>query len=94
MATTAKIVAIGNSAGIVLPKEIMARLNLEKGDSVYVTEEPKGLRVTPFDPDFATQMEAAREVMRENRDVLQRLAERANQFGFARTWFSPCMGRL
>jgi putative addiction module antidote len=75
MATTAKIIAIGNSAGIILPKEILARLNVEKGDSVFITEGSQGIRLVPFDQDFATQMEAAREVMRENRDVLQRLAE-------------------
>jgi putative addiction module antidote len=75
MATTTKIIAIGNSAGIILPKETLARLNVQKGDSVYVTEGPEGIRLMPFDPDFALQMEAAREIMRENRDVLQRLAE-------------------
>lgn len=75
MPATAKIIAIGNSAGIILPKEILARLNVEKGDSVFITEGSQGIRLVPFDQDFATQMEAAREVMRENRDVLQRLAE-------------------
>jgi putative addiction module antidote len=75
MATTTKIIAIGNSAGIILPKETLARLNVEKGDTIYLTEGSHGIRLLQFDPDFATQMEAAREVMRENRDVLQRLAE-------------------
>jgi putative addiction module antidote len=75
MTTTAKIIAIGNSAGIILPKETLARLKVEKGDSLYITEGSQGIRLVPFDQDFATQMEAAREVMRENRDVLQRLAE-------------------
>ena len=75
MATTTKIIAIGNSAGIILPKEVLARLKVEKGDVLYIAEGPQGIRLIPFDQDFATQMEAAREVMRENRDVLQRLAE-------------------
>jgi len=75
MATAAKVIAIGNSTGIILPKEILVRLKVEKGDSLYITEDPEGIRLTPFDQDFATQMEAAREVMRENRDVLKRLAE-------------------
>jgi putative addiction module antidote len=75
MATTTKIIAIGNSAGIILPKETLARLNVRKGDTVYVTESSQGIRLMTYDPEFATQMEAAREVMRENRDVLQRLAE-------------------
>jgi len=75
MATTAKIIAVGNSAGIILPKETLARLNVQKGDTLYLTDSPQGIRLMPFDEEFATQMEAAREVMRENRDVLQRLAE-------------------
>ena len=75
MATTAKIIAIGNSAGIIQPKETLARLNVQKGDTLYITESSQGIRLLPFDTDFAAQMEAAREVIRENRDVLQRLAE-------------------
>jgi putative addiction module antidote len=75
MPTTAKIIAIGNSAGIILPKETLARLNVQKGDTLYIAEGPQGIRLLPFDPEFATQMEAAREIIRENRDVLQRLAE-------------------
>jgi putative addiction module antidote len=75
MATATKIVAIGNSAGVILPKEILAHLNVQKGDTLYITEGPHGLRLVPFDEEFARQMEAAREIMRENRDVLQRLAE-------------------
>jgi putative addiction module antidote len=75
MAATAKIISVGNSAGIILPKETLARLNVKKGDTVYITESSLGIHLMPFDPDFARQMEAAREVMRDNRDVLQRLAE-------------------
>ena len=75
MATTAKIIAIGNSAGIILPKETLARLHLQKGDALYITEGSQGIRLVPFDAEFADQMEAAREVMRANRDVLQKLAE-------------------
>jgi putative addiction module antidote len=75
MATAAKIIAIGNSAGIILPKETLARMNVQKGDMLFITEGSEGIRLVPFDQDFVTQMEAAREVMRENRDVLKRLAE-------------------
>jgi putative addiction module antidote len=75
MAITAKIIAIGNSAGIILPKETLARLKVQKGDTLYITEGSQDIRLVPFDQEFATQMEAAREVMRENRDVLQRLAK-------------------
>src|SRR5208282_3878004 len=72
---TAKIIPVGNSAGIILPKEVLARMNVEKGDTLYIVEGPQGIRLIPYDPEFARQMEAARGVMRENRDVLQRLAE-------------------
>ena len=75
MATAAKIIAIGNSTGIILPKETLARLNVKKGDTLFITDGPQGIRLVPFDQEFSTQMETAREVMRENRDVLQRLAE-------------------
>jgi putative addiction module antidote len=75
MATTTKVIAIGNSAGIILPKEILARLKVQKGDTIYIAESPRGIQLAPFDQEFANQMEAAREVMRENRDVLQRLAQ-------------------
>ncbi|MGD0891914.1 MAG: AbrB/MazE/SpoVT family DNA-binding domain-containing protein [Terracidiphilus sp.] len=69
------VIPIGNSAGIILPKETLARLNVQKDDTLYITESAQGIRLMPYDQEFATQMEAAREIMRENRDVLQRLAE-------------------
>ena len=75
MATTTKVIAIGNSAGIILPKETLARLNVQKGDTLYLTDGPQGIRLVPFDEEFARQMEVAREIMRENRDVLKKLAE-------------------
>jgi len=75
MATAVKIIPIGNSSGVILPKETLARLNVQKGDTLYLTEGPDGIRLVPYDEEFARQMEVAREIMRENRDVLQRLAE-------------------
>jgi len=52
MPTTAKIIAIGNSAGIILPKETLARLNVEKGDTVCLSETPFGAHLTPYDDQF------------------------------------------
>jgi putative addiction module antidote len=75
MATTVKITTIGNSVGIVLPKEVLVKLNVEKGDSLYLVDTPAGIQLTPFDQDFAEEMEAARRVMKKHRDVLRRLAE-------------------
>ena len=70
-----KITAIGNSAGVILPKDLLARLRLEKGDEVFVLETPDGIRLTAFDPELAAQMEVAEQVMREDRNVLHKLAK-------------------
>ena len=70
-----KVTTVGNSTGIVLPKELLAKLKIEKGDTLYVTETPTGLKLTAYDEKFAKTMEVARKVMRENRDVLRKLAE-------------------
>jgi putative addiction module antidote len=70
-----KIIDIGNSQGIILPKETLARLNVRKGDLLFLTESPGGIQLVPYDGEFAAQMEAAREIMRENRDVLRELGK-------------------
>ena len=70
-----KLTQIGNSVGVILPKEVLARLKLEKGDTVYVTETPDGLALTPLDPSFEQQLEAGREFMREYRDTFRALAK-------------------
>ena len=69
-----KITAIGNSAGVILPKELLARLHVEKGDELYAVETPDGIRLTAYDPELAAQMEVAEQVMREDRTVLHKLA--------------------
>jgi putative addiction module antidote len=75
MATTLKITTVGNSVGIVLPKEYLSHMNVGKGDTLFVTKTSDGIRLVPYEESFAAQMEVAREVMRENRDVLRKLAE-------------------
>ena len=70
-----KITAIGNSAGVILPKELLAKLRLDKGDELYAIETPDGIRLTTYDPEFAAQMEVAERVMREDRDLLRKLAQ-------------------
>ncbi|MFM2112020.1 MAG: hypothetical protein RLZZ271_680 [Pseudomonadota bacterium] len=72
---TLKLTQIGNSVGVVLPKEMLSRMKLEKGDTVFITDTPDGFMITPYDPDFAEQMAFAREFMKENRDVLRELAK-------------------
>lgn len=75
MASAVKITTIGNSVGIILPKEVLAKLKVAKGDSLYFLDTPEGVELTPYDQDFAEEMEIAKRIMRENRDVLRRLAE-------------------
>jgi len=70
-----KLTSIGNSTGVVLPRELLSRLKVEKGDVLYVTETPDGLRITPYDPAFEEQMKAARRIMKKRRDALRELAK-------------------
>jgi putative addiction module antidote len=70
-----KLTQIGNSVGVILPKEVLARLRVEKGDVIYVTESPDGYRITPHSAEFEAQMKAAREIMKERRAVLRELAK-------------------
>ena len=71
-----KLVAIGNSTGIVLPKDVLARLKMDRGDQLYLSEAPDGsYRITPYDPEFARMMALGEEIMREDRDILHVLAQ-------------------
>lgn len=75
MGNTTKITTIGNSVGIVLPKETLGKLKVGKGDTLYITDTPDGIQLTPYDAAFSEQMDAARIVMHKHRDVLRKLAE-------------------
>jgi putative addiction module antidote len=70
-----KITKIGNSAGVVLPKELLAKLRAGVGDTLYVSETPDGIRITASNPDFAAKMDLAEQIMREDRDILRVLAK-------------------
>jgi putative addiction module antidote len=70
-----KLTAIGNSTGVILPRELLERLRVARGDHLNVVEVPGGIELTPYDPDFEHRMELAEQIMREDRDVLRRLAE-------------------
>ncbi|MFY7852955.1 MAG: AbrB/MazE/SpoVT family DNA-binding domain-containing protein [Brevundimonas sp.] len=73
---TTKITTVGSSAGLILTKEVMAHLKVQKGDTLYLTEAPDGgYRITPYDPDFERQMAFAEEIMHEDRDILRALAK-------------------
>ena len=68
-----KITKIGNSLGVIMPKEVLTRLKLDKGDSLYITASPDGYRIVPYDPVFAEQMNTARELMKKRRNVVHEL---------------------
>ena len=70
-----KITTLGNSAGVILPRELLARLRLHKGDELFALETPDGVRLTVFDPTLAEQMEVAEQVMRKRRALLNKLAQ-------------------
>ena len=67
--------AIGNSSGVVLPKELLELLNVMQGDKLFVMRTPEGIALKPYDEDFAEQMDLAREIMREDRNILRELAK-------------------
>lgn len=75
MNASLKITKIGNSAGIILPKEVLAHLNAEVGESLSVVVTPRGIELSSAEPDFETQMAAAREVMARRKRALQELAK-------------------
>jgi putative addiction module antidote len=76
MMTALKLTQIGNSVGVILPKDLLSKLKLEKGDTVFVTEAANGaVMMTPYDADFEVQMDAARKIMKNRRQVLRELAK-------------------
>ena len=70
-----KVIKVGNSAGMILPKEMLAKLRVSCGDNLYLTETANGLHLTPTDPEFETKMTLAETIMREDRDILHVLAQ-------------------
>ena len=71
-----KVRKVGNSLGVVLPREAVSRLDVEEGSRVYLSEMPdSGYRLTPYDPEFEKQMEIAEEGMRRYRNTLRALAK-------------------
>ena len=87
-----KVTTVGSSAGIILSKEVMARLGLQKGDTVFLTEAPDGsYRLTPYNPEFERQMRIAEQVMHDDRDLLRALAKRTLTLGGAGCTLTPFM---
>jgi len=70
-----EIKKIGNSTGLILPKELLARLGLSQGDEVLVTEGPDGFQVARYAPDLEQGMQIARKAMKTYRAALKELAK-------------------
>jgi len=73
--TTLKLTAIGTSTGVVIPKEMLNRMKVARGDLLHVAETPGGYVISPYDPAVSAQVEAGREFMKEYRDTFKVLAE-------------------
>jgi putative addiction module antidote len=73
---TFKVTTVGSSEGFILNKEAKAKLNVKKGDTLYLTEAPDGaLRITPYNPEFERQMLLAESIMNQDREILKVLAK-------------------
>jgi putative addiction module antidote len=75
MSYSVKIIQIGNSLGVTLPKEALAALNADKGDTVTVSLTPDGVRLSSYDDEKMAQLEAARKIMKKRRHALRELAK-------------------
>ncbi len=70
-----KLTRVGNSVGMILPREVRDKMRVSSGDTVYLTETPEGYSVTPYDPEFSRQMDTARKIMKKRRAALRELAK-------------------
>jgi putative addiction module antidote len=71
-----KLRKIGNSVGLVLPREILAKLKVGEGETIYLTDTRDGFRITPYNEEFELQMDAAEKIMNEDRDILRELSKK------------------
>ncbi len=70
-----KLISVGNSVGATFSKEVLAKLKVGKGDTVFLTETADGYRLTPYNPEFEAQMKTARSIMKKRRNALRELAK-------------------
>lgn len=70
-----KLTAVGTSTGAVIPKEMLARMKVGKGDTLYAIETPEGYLITPYDPAIEGELEAGRKLMKDYRDTFKALAK-------------------
>lgn len=76
MAVPVKVRKVGNSLGVILTKDVIESLGVAEGDELFAIRTPDGIRLTPYDPDFANAIESTRDYMRRHRNALRELAKR------------------
>ncbi len=76
MAAPVKVRKVGNSLGVILTKDVVETLGVAEGDELFAIRTPDGIRLTPYDPDFAQAIESTREYMRRHRNAMRELAKR------------------
>ncbi|HUO18440.1 MAG TPA: AbrB/MazE/SpoVT family DNA-binding domain-containing protein [Steroidobacteraceae bacterium] len=76
MATPVKVRKVGNSLGVILSRDVVEALGVAEGDELFAIRTPDGIRLTPYDPDFAQAIESTREYMRRHRNAMRELAKR------------------
>lgn len=76
MSATVRVRKVGNSLGILLTKDVIEVLGVAEGDQLFAVRTPDGIRLTPYDPDFATAIESSRDYMKRHRDAMHELAKR------------------
>ncbi len=72
---TLKLTTVGSSTGVVIPKEMLKNLKLNKGDSLYAVETPDGYVLTPYNPEIEEQIQKGRQFMKQYRETFKALAE-------------------
>ena len=73
--TSVKVRKVGNSLGVVLPKDVISKLGVDNGDELFLIKTQNGYQISPYDPKFAEQVSAAERIMKKRRNVLRKLAE-------------------
>lgn len=73
--TSLKLTKVGTSTGLIIPKEMLSRMKVEKGDTLYAVETREGYLITPYDPAIEDQLETGREFMKEYRETFKVLAK-------------------
>jgi len=76
MATPVKVRKVGNSLGVILGKDVVEALGVAEGDELFAVKTPEGIRLTPYDPEFAQAIESTRDYMRRHRNALHELSKR------------------